>query len=240
MALAIDLEGKVVVVTGALGGIGSDASELLAQAGATVVGLDLAEADRDNYFPVDITNEAAVTDVFELIADQFSGIDGLVNIAGITGDGWLLKMPLDRFQNVVAVNQIGTFLCMREAGKVMRAQGVERGGRIVNISSIAREGNPGQVAYAGTKGAVASMTATAAEELAQFGILVNAIAPGPVDTAMLGTVPEATRDMMIAMTATKRLAVPRDISNGVLFLLSELSGHITGETITVSGGLHLP
>jgi 3-oxoacyl-[acyl-carrier protein] reductase len=241
MAVGIDLDGQVAVVTGSLGGIGTEIIAVLNEAGATCVGLDMPEKEgEEHYFPVDITDEAGVESVFALITDQYGGVDILVNCAGITRDNWLLKMTAEQFDQVVAVNQRGTFLCMREAGKAMKAQGPERGGRIVNISSIAREGNRGQVNYAGTKAAVSSMAAVAAEELGGFGIRVNAVAPGPVETEMLKTVPEDTRNMMVMMSALGKLAQPRDIANVVLFLVSDLASHITGETVTVSGGLHLP
>ena len=243
MAISIDLSGKIAAVTGGSGGIGAATVALLREAGAECLVLDIPKPGtlaKDVYRVTDVTNERLVDQVFADIVAEFGGIDILVNCAGITINAYALKMTIEQWGKVIAVNQTGTFLCMRAAGRAMKAQGAERGGCIINLSSIGREGNPGQIGYVASKGAVSAMTTAAGEELAGFGIRVNAIAPGPVDTEMLATVPEELKLAMVANAAIKKLATPQDIANAILFLASPLASHITGETITVSGGLHMP
>ncbi len=228
---------KVVVVTGASGGIGAAVAKRFRSDGALCVRLDV-RTNGPNSYEIDVTSEASVVDVITGIAKTYKGIDVLVNCAGITEDGWMLRMSADDYLKVIMVNQFGTFLCMREVGKIMKAQGRQRGGAIVNLSSISAAGNPGQANYSASKAAVESMTQAAAGELGQFGIRVNAIAPGPVNTRMIETVPDATMASYIERTPLGEVQQPDDIANAAAFLASSQASRITGEVLTVSGGLH--
>lgn len=238
------LHGKVAVVTGALGSLGVEICDALRDVGATVVRVDMKPPASfsepiDDYYEMSITDPEDVQRTFREIAQRYRSLDILINCAGITHNAWLLKTTPEDFEHVMLINVIGTFNCLREAAGIMKERNIA--GHIVNFSSIAAEGNPGQVAYSASKAAVESMTAVAGKELGKFGIRVNALAPGLVaETGMAATVPDANRDIMVAMTPVGHLANKRDIANVVWFLVSGMADHITGATIPVTGGLHLP
>lgn len=231
MTVEIDLAGKVAVVTGGASGIGAAVVDLLAKAGADCVVVDRAGTD----LPVDVSDEEQVVDFFRNLEYVRPHIDLLVTCAGITDDDFITKMTAEQFDRVLAVNLRGTFLCVREAAKHMATRG---GGSIVTISSISANGNLGQANYAASKAGVIALSRTAALELARDNIRVNTICPGPVDTPMLATVPDKVRESFIKQTPARKLATPENIADLVLFLASDRSSHITGEVMTVSGGLH--
>ncbi len=233
----IDLNGKVAVVTGSEGGIGSAVMGLLEEAGATCVGLDMPDLDKPRYHSINVTNEADVEAVFAWVKQNFGRVDILVNSAGILGDKSFLGTSMDLFDKCVAVNLRGTFMCMQQAGRMMKAQG--DGGVIINLSSVAREGNRGQAAYSATKAAVSALTAVAGKELGKHGIRSYSLAPSLVNTPMIDDVPDDLQGMMASLSAFGRKGEPDDIAKAVLMLCSDLAGFITAETITV-GGLHLP
>lgn len=233
----IDLKGKVAVVTGSEGGIGTAVMDLLEVAGATCVGLDVPDLDKPNYHKIDVTDEVNVEAVFNWVIQQFGRVDILVNSAGILGDKSFLGTSMDLFDKCVAVNLRGTFMCMQQAGRMMKAQG--DGGVIINLSSVAREGNRGQAAYSATKAGVSALTAVAGKELGKYGIRSYSLAPSLVNTPMIDEVPDDLQSMMASLSAFGRKGEPDDIAKAVLMLCSDLAGFITAETITV-GGLHLP
>lgn len=229
------LKDKVVVVTGGASGIGAATVAYLADAGALPIVMDRDRVDDPMSFRLDITSEFAVVAAFAQIAQMHGTIDGLVTCAGITADSFLTEMTVEQFDAVIAVNLKGTFLAMREAAKLMQASG--RMGSIVAISSLSAAGNKGQANYASSKAAVNALVATAALELGRFGIRVNSILPGPVDTPMLTTVPEGVKAAWVKSTPLGEIATPEDIAKVVLFLLGDASSHITGQHLVVSGGM---
>jgi 3-oxoacyl-[acyl-carrier protein] reductase len=243
MTVEIDLTGRVIPVTGIRGGLATATADWLTKAGAIVVGLDLPPKNGGevpaNFYPVDVTNQVAVEAAFADITKKFGSVDGLVHCAGITADSYALKMTLEQFERVIRVNQTGTFICMQAAANQIKIHG--NGGRIVLFGSVAGKGNPGQINYAGAKAAVEAMANTAAFEWGKrFGINVNVIAPGPVETDMLKTVPPEMVKNWIADSALGRLPTPDEIAKMVLVLVSDLSSGVTGLTIPVSCGITFP
>lgn len=229
MSVEIDLSGKVAVVTGGAGGIGSAVIDKLTEAGAHCIVLDFKNVD----VPVDVSDDIQVEQFFRRLGFMQPKIDILVTCAGITADGRIDKLSASDFQRVLQVNLMGTFNCIHQAVKLMR-----EGGSIVTISSISAAGNYGQANYAASKAGVEAVTSTAAIEFGKVGIRVNAIAPGPVPTEMLKTVPENVLDGWIKATPLRKLTAAEDIANTALYLASDLSSQVTGQTLTVSGGLH--
>ncbi len=229
MSVEIDLSGKVAVVTGGAGGIGSAVVERLTEAGAHCIVLDRTGVA----LPADVTDEVQIEQFFRNLGFMQPKIDILVTCAGMTLDNMMSKMSAADFRKVLDVNLTGTFICIQEAIKMMR-----EGGSIITISSISAVGNLGQANYAASKAGVEALTRTAAIEYGKLGIRVNAIAPGPVPTEMLETVPEDKIKQWIEDTPLGRLAEANDIANMVLFLASDLSSFVTGQVHTVSGGLH--
>jgi len=228
MSVEIDLSGKVAVVTGGAGGIGSAAVERLTEAGAHCIVLDFKNVD----VPVDVSDDAQVEQFFRDLGFVQPKLDILVTCAGITADGKMAEMTAVDFRKVLNVNLTGTFNCIQQAVKLMH-----EGGSIVTISSISAAGNYGQANYAASKAGVQALTSTAAIEYGKAGIRVNAIAPGPVPTEMLKTVPESVLEGWIKSTPLRKLTATEDIANTALFLASDLSSHVTGQVLTVSGGL---
>ena len=167
----------------------------------------------------------------------FGSLDILVNNAGITRDGLALRMSDEDFDRVIDVNLKGCFLCCRAAGKYMMKQ---RSGAIVNISSIVGiSGNAGQANYAASKAGVIGLTKSLAKEFAAWGIRVNSVAPGFVETDMTGVLAEKLRENMLASVPLKRSGQPGDIADAVLFLAGQSASYITGQVLTVDGGMSL-
>lgn len=253
----MELKGKTVVVTGAGRGLGRQTAQMLAAKGArlALAGLreeglketaELCEAaggEADVYL-LDVSDEQAVERVFKAIARDSGALDGLVNNAGITRDGLLVKakngkvekkMSLEDWDAVIKVDLRGVFLCAREAATHMIELG--RGGAIVNISSISRAGNFGQTNYAAAKAGVAAMTVTWANELARHGIRVAAIAPGFTETRMVSRMPEKVLDRIRSRIPLGRLAEPREIGHSVVYVLE--NDYFNGRVLEVDGGLRL-
>lgn len=167
--------------------------------------------------------------------EQFGRIDILVNNAGITKDTLLLRMKEEDFDNVINVNLKGSFNCAKQVAPIMIKQ---RYGKIVNISSvIGLIGNAGQVNYAASKAGIIGMTKSLAKELATKNITVNAIAPGFIETDMTDVLSDKTKDLIMSHIPLKRMGSANDIANTAVFLSSELSNYITGQVITVDGGM---
>ena len=253
----MDLQGKTIVITGAAQGLGQKMAELLASHGA-----DLALADLDHAklketvdlcaesgakvrdYPADVTNESSVEALFKSVQGDFGGVDGLINNAGITSDGLLVKvadgkvqqkMSAAQFNKVIAVDLVGVFLCAREAA-IRMVEGGD-GGVIINISSISRAGNIGQTNYSAAKAGVAAMTVTWAKELARYKIRVAGIAPGFSETRMVASIPPKVRDKIVSGIPLRRFAAPEEIARAALFILQ--NDYYDGRILEVDGGLRL-
>jgi len=242
------LEGKVALVTGAGRGIGEAIARRLAGEGAAIavcdVMLDNAQqvagslaksGTKANAYAVNVTDSKQVKDVCDKIVADFGRVDILVNNAGITRDGLLLRMSDEDWDAVLGVNLKGAFLFTRAVGRTMLQQ---RGGAIVNIASIVGVmGNAGQANYSASKAGLIGFTKTVAKELASRGIRCNAVAPGFIQTPMTEKLSPEARKAQTDFIALKRLGLPEDVANVVLFLASDLSSYVTGQVIGVDGGL---
>jgi 3-oxoacyl-[acyl-carrier protein] reductase len=186
-------------------------------------------------YQFDIADYAATTAAFEAIAGDFGRLDILVSNAGVRSDQLLVRMKPEEWDIVVRTNLSGTFNCTRVAARTMLRQ---RWGRIISITSIAGlVGNAGQTNYAASKAGLVGFTKALAKELAPRGITVNAVAPGFIDTDMTRTLPEGQRQALLQQIPTGRFGTPEDVAACVLFLASDAAQYITGEVISVSGGL---
>jgi 3-oxoacyl-[acyl-carrier protein] reductase len=244
------LAGRVAIVTGGSRGIGLASASLLAEDGASVVvsGRDagrLEAATRElesTGSPVlgvvaDAVQREDADRLVEATRERFGRIDVLVNNAGMTRDQLLVRMRDEDWDQVLDTNLRGVFLVTRAVSKVMMRQ---RGGRIINISSTAGAmGNPGQVNYSAAKAGVIGLTKAAARELAHWKILVNAIAPGLIETDMTASLAADAREALLAQVPLKRSGVVREVAEVVRFLAGDGASYITGQTIHVNGGLYM-
>ena len=247
---SFDLTGKVALITGASYGIGMAIAKAMAANGATIVFNDIkqelvdkglasyAEAGiKAHGYVCDVTDEDAVNAMVAKITEEVGHINILVNNAGITRDGLMVRMKDDDFDRVIDVNLKGTFHICRAAGKIMMKQ---RYGRIVNMSSISGVGgNAGQANYAASKAGVIGLTKTIARELAARGVTANVVAPGFISTDMTDALSEKQRDAIGEQIPMKRFGTVDDVAHLVGFLASEESGYITGQVICIDGGLAL-
>jgi 3-oxoacyl-[acyl-carrier protein] reductase len=253
----MQLEKKVVVITGAARGIGRAIALAFAERGADIALVDRDAAALDDAraacgaqgaqarsYVMDVTQEAQVVRTFDAVAADFRRFDVLVNNAGITRDALLVKaqdgaihakMSLAQWQSVMDVNLTGVFLCGREGAERMIQRG--NGGLIVNISSISREGNPGQTNYSAAKAGVAAMTVVWAKELARYGIRSAAIAPGFCATEILAAMRPEMIDRVKAAVPLRRLGEPAEIASTAVFIAE--NDFVTGRVIEVDGGLRL-
>ena len=244
------LAGRVAIVTGGTRGIGLASARLLAEDGASVVvsgrdagRLDAAvkELEALGVAALGIAADAAKREDCDRLVDaakeRFGRIDVLVNNAGMTRDQLLVRMKDDDWDQVLDVNLRGVFFMTRAAGKVMMRQ---KSGRIINITSTAGAmGNAGQVNYSAAKAGVIGLTKAAARELAHWNILVNAVAPGLIDTDMTATIPAEARQALLDQVPLKRIGVAREVAEMVRFLAGDGGAYITGQTIHVNGGLYM-
>jgi len=244
------LAGRVAIVTGGTRGIGLASARLLAEDGASVVvsgrdagRLDAAvkELEALGVAALGIAADAAKREdcdrLVEAAKERFGRIDVLVNNAGMTRDQLLVRMKDDDWDQVLDVNLRGVFFMTRAAGKVMMRQ---KSGRIINITSTAGAmGNAGQVNYSAAKAGVIGLTKAAARELAHWNILVNAVAPGLIDTDMTATIPAEARQALLDQVPLKRIGVAREVAEMVRFLAGDGGAYITGQTIHVNGGLYM-
>lgn len=239
---------KIVLVTGASRGIGRAIARAAAGEGATVViNYNHSEAEakglaeelrsrglRAETFKADVSSEAEVQALFKFMRERFGRLDVLVNNAGIVGNNLLLMTSTEELDRIMAVNCRGSFLCLRAAAKMMMKQ---RSGRIINLASIVgRRGNRGQAAYSASKAFVIGMTLSAAKELGESGICVNAIAPGFIDTDMTRGLKEEVRQKLISDTPLKRAGSAEDVAEMALFLMSDKASFINGQILGVDGG----
>ncbi len=237
---------QVVIVTGASRGIGRAIAEAFGREGARVACIAtrrenaLATAERIAgaiAYGCDVSNESSVQETFAQIESDLGVPQVLVNNAGITRDTLLMRMSLEDWDQVQAVNLRGAFLCSRAVTKSMMKA---RYGRMVNISSIVgQSGAAGQANYAASKAGVIGLTMALAKELGSRNITVNAVAPGFIETDMTSELSEEMRASVIAKAPIGRLGSGEDIAHGVTFLASREAGYITGQTLTIDGGLIL-
>ena len=239
----IDLTGKTAFVTGSTRGIGRAVAGALYTAGARVaiVGRDQAKADavaaelgeRAVGVACDVSNKATIDAAIAAAEKALGPVDILVNNAGLTRDNLLLRMSEQELAEVLDANLKGAFYTVQAVLKGMMKR---KGGRIINITSIVGiQGNKGQANYAASKAGLIGFTKSVAKEYGSRGILVNAIAPGFIETDMTAGLPEDLRKAMLAGIALGRLGKPEDVAGAVLFLASELSGYITGQVLVVDG-----
>lgn len=237
------LEGKVAVVTGGARGLGACMCQIFAREGAKVIAADIGdmtyEAENVSYYCLNIIDTESCQKFYNEIMEKYGRIDILVNNAGITRDSMTRKMTDDMWDIVLSVDLKGVFNLTRLIGPQMEANG---SGAIVNISSVVGEyGNIGQANYAAAKAGVIGLTKTWAKEFARKGaaVRVNCIAPGYTMTDMLKTVPQDLLDKFAAMTMLGRLGQPVEIANAALFLVSEDASYVTGQVLSVNGGMRL-
>jgi 3-oxoacyl-[acyl-carrier protein] reductase len=244
----LGLKNKVAVITGAANGIGAATSARLAAEGASVVVADIDEAGalaqakalteqglRAIGVKVDVTDENSVAAMVDRSRESFGGVHILVNNAGFTRDMRITKMALEAWDSVVEVILKGAFLCTRAVLPAMTEQGW---GRIVNVSSRAHLGNPGQANYSAAKAGLIGFTRAMSLENARFGVTVNAVAPGIIDTAAVRRLPhyEKIRDAAAKNTPVPRMGHPDDVADAIAFLASERASYISGDLLYVSGG----
>jgi 3-oxoacyl-[acyl-carrier protein] reductase len=244
------LAGRVAIVTGGTRGIGLAIARLLAEDGASVVvsGRDAARLDAAVKelesrgapalgVPADATKREDADRLVEATRERFGRIDVLVNNAGITRDQLLVRMKDDDWDQVLDTNLRGVFLMTRAVGKVMMRQ---KSGRIINIASAAGAmGNPGQVNYSAAKAGVIGLTKASGRELAHWNILVNAVAPGLIETDMAAAIPAEAREAMLQQVPLKRIGQGREVAEVVRFLAGDGASYVTGQTIHVNGGLYV-
>jgi NAD(P)-dependent dehydrogenase (short-subunit alcohol dehydrogenase family) len=241
------LQGKVALVTGAASGIGAATAKRFAREGALVVvndarvdGLEAVAAEvraagaKAVVVAGDVSKKADCERMVGEAVRTFGRLDILINNAGINRDAMAAKMTEEQWDAVLAVNLKGTFLCAQAALPGMRERAW---GRVVNTSSIGSLGNIGQANYAASKAGVIGLTKTLALEYARHGVTVNAVAPGPVMTAMLAGVPDPIKEKIIAQVPVGRIAAPDEIASVHVFLASDEAAFITGQVIFVDGGM---
>ena len=243
-------EGRVSIVTGASQGIGEAIARDLAGAGATVVLADVqrekleavaaaiaAAGGRAEAHAVDVADAAAVERTVAAVAAAHKRIDHLVNNAGITRDGLLMRIKDEDWDLVLRVNLTGTFNFSRA---VLRTMVAARYGRIVNVASIAGlMGNPGQTNYSASKAGVIAFAKSLAREAGSRGVTVNAVAPGFIETAMTAVLPEEVKAAYLGAIPLRKFGLPKDVSAAVQFLLSEEASYITGQVLSVNGGMYM-
>lgn len=245
------LKDQVAIVTGSAQGIGRAVAEAFAREGAAIVVSDInadlcqktADEIKQKYGVETLAvaaNVSSLTDCDRLMQstlDKFSKINILINNAGITRDNLVMRMSEQEWDAVIGVNLKGVFNCIKAASRIMLKQ---RSGRIVNIASVVGQmGNAGQANYSASKGGVIALTKTCAREFSSRNILVNAIAPGFIRTAMTDALPDDAKKRLAEQIPLQRLGEAQDVANAAMFLCSEESSYITGQVIAVNGGMYM-
>ncbi len=239
------LQDKVTLITGAAGGIGTAIARLFAGEGSDLVLWDLVPVDnlaseiislgrRAVGATLDISDLDAVEDAVKEAENKMGKIDVLINNAGITRDNLIFRMKPEEWDAVLKVNLYGAFNCLKVVGRLMAKK---RGDSIVNISSvIGLRGNAGQANYGASKAGLIGLTKSAAREFARFGIRVNALAPGYIQTPMTERLTPEQKNEILKMIPLAGLGQPEDVAKGALFFASSLSGYVTGEVLRIDGG----
>lgn len=243
------LQDKCVLVTGSSRGIGAGIAKFFAAHGARVAVTYASSAgqaeklmtelsgDGHLLIPLNVADETSVTQCFDMISAKWGKIDGLVNNAGITRDGLLVRMKADDFQAVLDANLKGVFLCTKAAVKMMMKA---RTGSIVTVTSvIGQTGNPGQCNYAASKAGAEAFCKSIAQEVGSRGIRVNCVAPGFIETDMTDALNETQKQAILAKVPLESLGQVNDVAQAALFLLSDASRYVTGHTLNVNGGLFM-
>ena len=241
-----DLENKNIIVTGASGGIGNSIVEKLNECGANVLAsgtrLEKLEELKSKFNKIkilkfDISQSDKIEEFIDNAANELGGLDCIVNNAGITQDNLAIRMSIDEWKKVIDINLTSTFLMSKFAIKKMLKN---KKGKIINITSVVgHTGNLGQANYTASKAGLVAMSKSLAIEYAKKNINVNCISPGFIKTAMTDKIDEKFKDVIISKIPSARLGEPEDIANAVLFLASENSNYINGETLHVNGGMYM-
>jgi len=236
-AIMLSLAGRVALVTGGGGGIGSAVASALLKAGAAAFSIDRADRPGPpgvSSIACDVSRSAEVASAVADVAGRAGRLDVVVHCAGITRDAVVAKMSDADWHEVIATNLDSAFYLLRSVAPALRQAG---GGAVVLVSSInAERGKVGQANYAASKAGMNALAMTAARELGRFGIRVNVVAPGWIDTPMTAAVPEEYRQRALDETVVGRLGQPEDVAGTVLFLCSDLGRHVTGQVLRVDGG----
>jgi 3-oxoacyl-[acyl-carrier protein] reductase len=238
-------ENKVVMVTGGAAGIGRVTAENFAREGARIAICDVnpeagaaaakALGAEASFEQVDVASTTAVSGWVEGVFDKYGQIDVLVNNAGITRDGLIMRMKEEDWDAVISVNLKSAFNCIKAASKIMVKQ---RSGRIINLASVVGVmGNVGQANYVASKAGMIGLTKTVAKELG--GITVNAVAPGFIETDMTAVLSDKVRAFMLSMVPLQRAGTPQDVADAITFLASDQAAYITGQVIHVTGGMYM-
>jgi len=242
-----NLEKKNVIVTGASGGIGNAVIKKLSQAGANILAsgtrIEKLEELKKNFeglkiLKFDISQSDKIEEFIENATNELGGsLDGIINNAGITQDNLAIRMSLDEWQKVININLTSTFLMSKFAIKKMLKN---KSGKIVNITSVVgHTGNLGQANYTASKAGIVAMSKSLAIEYAKKNININCISPGFIQTAMTDKIDDKFKEVIISKIPSARLGEPEDIANAVLFLSSDQSNYINGETLHVNGGMYM-
>jgi 3-oxoacyl-[acyl-carrier protein] reductase len=241
-----DLENKNIIVTGASGGIGNSIVEKLNDCGANVLAsgtrLEKLEElknkfDKIKILKFDISQSDKIEEFIDNAANELGGLDCVVNNAGITQDNLAIRMSIDEWKKVIDINLTSTFLMSKFAIKKMLKN---KKGKIINITSVVgHTGNLGQANYTASKAGLVAMSKSLAIEYAKKNINVNCISPGFIKTAMTDKIDEKFKEVIVSKIPSARLGEPEDIANAVLFLASEKSNYINGETLHVNGGMYM-
>ena len=241
------LEKKNIIVTGASGGIGNAIIKKLSEAGANILAsgtrIEKLEELKKNFEGIkilkfDISQSDKIEEFIENATGELGGsLDGIINNAGITQDNLAIRMSLDEWQKVININLTSTFLMSKFAIKKMLKN---KSGKIVNITSVVgHTGNLGQANYTASKAGIVAMSKSLATEYAKKNININCISPGFIKTAMTDKIDDKFKEVIISKIPSARLGEPEDIANAVLFLSSDLSNYINGETLHVNGGMYM-
>ena len=242
-----NLENKNIIVTGASGGIGNSIIKKLNEAGANILAsgtrVEKLEELKKNFKNIkilkfDISQSDKIEGFIENATNELGGsLDGIINNAGITQDNLAIRMSLDEWQKVINTNLTSTFLMSKFAIKKMLKN---KSGKIVNITSVVgHTGNLGQANYTASKAGIVAMSKSLAIEYAKKNININCISPGFIQTAMTDKIDDKFKEVIISKIPSARLGKPDDIANAVLFLSSDQSSYINGETIHVNGGMYM-
>ena len=242
-----NLENKNIIVTGASGGIGNSIIKKLNEAGANILAsgtrIEKLEELKKNFKNIkilkfDISQSNKIEDFIENATNELGGsLDGIINNAGITQDNLAIRMSLDEWQKVININLTSTFLMSKFAIKKMLKN---KSGKIVNITSVVgHTGNLGQANYTASKAGIVAMSKSLAIEYAKKNININCISPGFIKTAMTDKIDEKFKEVIVSKIPSARLGEPDDIANAVLFLSSNQSDYINGETLHVNGGMYM-
>tara|TARA_Y100001935_G_scaffold143409_1_gene118481 strand:- start:11 stop:748 length:738 start_codon:yes stop_codon:yes gene_type:complete len=242
-----DLKNKKIIVTGATGGIGNSIVEKLSNNGANIIAtgtkiekLEYLKSEFQNIkiIQFDISKTDKIEEFVENAADELGGnIDCLINNAGITRDNLAIRMNLDEWNKVIDINLTSTFVLCKSAIKKMLKN---KSGKIINITSVVgHTGNLGQANYTASKAGIIAMSKSLAIEYAKKNININCISPGFIKTAMTDKIDEKFKEIIISKIPSAKLGEPEDIANAVLFLASNQSKYINGETLHVNGGMYM-